>query len=68
VHYQYYLAVLSASRKFVWPPLRKLINVKNIRFATTEEITKVTGLEVIRLPDRCDTSIWQYMGTEDIFG
>eukprot|EP00831_Metopus_contortus_P040950 TRINITY_DN3207_c0_g1_i6.p3 TRINITY_DN3207_c0_g1~~TRINITY_DN3207_c0_g1_i6.p3 ORF type:complete len:110 (+),score=38.48 TRINITY_DN3207_c0_g1_i6:166-495(+) len=33
----YYLAVLSASRRFLWPPLRKLIGAKNIRFATREE-------------------------------
>eukprot|EP00831_Metopus_contortus_P040949 TRINITY_DN3207_c0_g1_i4.p2 TRINITY_DN3207_c0_g1~~TRINITY_DN3207_c0_g1_i4.p2 ORF type:complete len:158 (+),score=24.48 TRINITY_DN3207_c0_g1_i4:297-770(+) len=39
----YYLAVLSASRRFLWPPLRKLIGAKNIRFATREEAIAKTG-------------------------
>jgi prolyl-tRNA editing enzyme YbaK/EbsC (Cys-tRNA(Pro) deacylase) len=34
----YYLAVLSASRRFSSKDFKKLINVKNIRFASTEEV------------------------------
>ncbi len=37
------MAVLSASRRFLWPPLRKLAGVKNIRFATKEEAIAKTG-------------------------
>eukprot|EP00349_Pseudokeronopsis_sp_Brazil_P001064 CAMPEP_0202963018 /NCGR_PEP_ID=MMETSP1396-20130829/7025_1 /ASSEMBLY_ACC=CAM_ASM_000872 /TAXON_ID= /ORGANISM="Pseudokeronopsis sp., Strain Brazil" /LENGTH=122 /DNA_ID=CAMNT_0049683917 /DNA_START=188 /DNA_END=556 /DNA_ORIENTATION=+ len=39
----FYLAVMSASRKFSWKLVKKLLNAKNIRFATPQEVTKVTG-------------------------
>ena len=39
----FYLAVLSASRRFSNKDFKKLIKVKNIRFATPEEVFKVTG-------------------------
>ena len=38
----FYLAVLSASRKFNWKLLKKLVGVKNIRFATPEEVWEQT--------------------------
>ena len=39
----FYLAVLSASKRFSSKEFKKLINVKNIRFATPEEVYQVTG-------------------------
>ena len=40
---QFYLAVLSAARRFSNKDFKKLIGVKNIKFATPEEVKKVTG-------------------------
>ncbi len=39
----FYLAVLSASKRFSSKDFKRLINVKNIRFATPEEVYQVTG-------------------------
>ena len=39
----FYLAILSASRRFSSKDFKKLINCKNIRFANTEEVLEVTG-------------------------
>jgi len=39
----FYLAVLSASRRFDSKSFKKLVKVKNIRFATPEEVFAVTG-------------------------
>ena len=39
----YTLAVMSASKKFSWKLVKKLLKAKNIRFATVEEVQKVTG-------------------------
>ncbi|TNV75467.1 hypothetical protein FGO68_gene14657 [Halteria grandinella] len=37
------LAVMSASKKFSWKLVKKLLKVKNMRFATPEEVYTVTG-------------------------
>ena len=42
-NFPFYLAVLSASRRFSSKDFKKLIKVKNIRFATTEEVFEWSG-------------------------
>ena len=37
------LAVISASKKFSWKLVKKVLKVKNMRFATQEEVFHVTG-------------------------
>ena len=37
------LAVMSASKKFSWKLVKKVLKAKNIRFATVEEVKSVTG-------------------------
>ena len=37
------LAVMSASKKFSWKLVKKVLKVKNMRFATPEEVQQVTG-------------------------
>ena len=37
------LAVMSASKKFSWKLVKKVLKVKNIRFATVEEVRSITG-------------------------
>ena len=39
----FYLAILSASKKFSSKQFKKIINCKNIRFATPEEVYTTTG-------------------------
>ena len=39
----FYLAILSASKRFSSKDFKKLINCKNIRFANTEEVFEVSG-------------------------
>ena len=39
----FYMAILSAARKFNSKQFKKIINCKNIRFATPEEVHKTTG-------------------------
>ena len=39
----YYLAVVSASKRFSSKEFKKLIKVKNVRFATTEEVFEYSG-------------------------
>ena len=39
----FYLAVLSASKRFSSKAFKKLINCKSLRFATPEEVWKTTG-------------------------
>ena len=39
----FYLAILSASKKFSSKQFKKIINCKNIRFATPEEVFTTTG-------------------------
>ncbi len=39
----FYLAVMSASMRFSSNKFKKLINSKNIRFATPEEVLRVSG-------------------------
>jgi len=39
----FYLAVLSAARRFSSKDFKKLIGAKSIRFATNEEVYRVTG-------------------------
>jgi Ala-tRNA(Pro) deacylase len=39
----FYLAVMSASKRFSSKQFKKLINCKNIKFASPEEVHKVTG-------------------------
>ena len=39
----FYLAVMSASKKFSWKLLKKVLKIKNMRFATPEEVAKITG-------------------------
>ncbi len=39
----FYLAVMSASRRFSSNKFKKIINSKNIRFASPEEVLSVTG-------------------------
>lgn len=39
----YWLAVMSASKKFSWKLVKKLLNAKNMRFATPDEVFTVTG-------------------------
>ncbi len=39
----YTLAVMSASKKFSWKLVKKLLKIKNMRFATPEEVFEVTG-------------------------
>lgn len=34
---------MSASKKFSWKLVKKLLKVKNMRFATPEEVLEVTG-------------------------
>ena len=41
--HEYYLAVMSAIKKFSWALTKKLIKSKNVRFATPEEVFKVSG-------------------------
>ena len=38
----YYLAVMSASKRFSWKLLKKMLKIKNIRFASPEEVWVVT--------------------------
>ena len=42
-NFLFYLAVMSASKKFSWKLIKKLLMIKNMRFATTEEVFSVTG-------------------------
>jgi Ala-tRNA(Pro) deacylase len=37
------LAVMSASKKFSWKLVKKVLKIKNMRFATPEEVFQVTG-------------------------
>jgi Ala-tRNA(Pro) deacylase len=37
------LAVMSASKKFSWKLVKKILKVKNMRFATPEEVHQITG-------------------------
>ena len=37
------LAVMSASKKFSWKLVKKVLKVKNMRFATPEEVYEITG-------------------------
>lgn len=37
------LAVMSASKKFSWKLVKKVLKIKNMRFATQEEVFQVTG-------------------------
>jgi Ala-tRNA(Pro) deacylase len=37
------LAVMSASKKFSWKLVKKVLKVKNMRFATPEEVYQITG-------------------------
>ena len=37
------LAVMSASKKFSWKLVKKVLKAKNIRFATVDEVKSVTG-------------------------
>lgn len=39
----YYLAVMSASKKFSWKLIKKILKIKNMRFATPEEVFQTTG-------------------------
>ena len=39
----FYLAVMSASKKFSWKLIKKLLKIKNMRFATPEEVFERTG-------------------------
>jgi len=39
----FYLAVMSASKKFSWKLLKKILKIKNMRFATPEEVYDKTG-------------------------
>mmetsp|Transcript_12874 Transcript_12874/g.8971 ORF Transcript_12874/g.8971 Transcript_12874/m.8971 type:complete len:122 (+) Transcript_12874:229-594(+) len=39
----FYLAVISAGRRFSSKDFKKLMKVKNIKFASPEEVFKVTG-------------------------
>lgn len=39
----FYLAVMSASKKFSWKHVKKLLKIKNMRFATPEEVLERTG-------------------------
>ena len=39
----FYLAVLSAARRFSSKDFKRLIGAKGIRFATPEEVLRVTG-------------------------
>ena len=39
----FYLAVMSASKKFSWKMVRDLLNLKHMRYATKEEVFKITG-------------------------
>eukprot|EP00347_Sterkiella_histriomuscorum_P018587 403344942 len=39
----FYLAVMSASKKFSWKLLKKVLKIKNMRFATPEEVYERTG-------------------------
>lgn len=34
----YYLAIMSASKKFSWKLVKKILKKKNMRFATPEEV------------------------------
>jgi Ala-tRNA(Pro) deacylase len=38
----YYLAVMSAAKKFSWKLIKKLLKIKNMRFATPEEVYETT--------------------------
>lgn len=38
----FYLAVMSASKKFSWKLVKKILKIKNMRFATPEEVFTVT--------------------------
>ena len=40
---KFFLAVMSASRKFNWQDFRKVTKEKRLRFATEEELIKITG-------------------------
>ncbi len=49
------LAVMSASKKFSWKLVKKVLKVKNMRFATPEEVHEVTGcLPGARLEQKAD--------------
>ena len=37
------LAVMSASKKFSWKLVKKVLKIKNMRFATPEEVKSITG-------------------------
>ena len=37
------LAVMSASKRFSWKLVKKVMKIKNMRFATPEEVYQVTG-------------------------
>ena len=37
------LAVMSASKKFSWKLVKKVLKIKNMRFATPEEVFEITG-------------------------
>ena len=39
----YYLAIMSASTRFSSKQFKKIINCKNIRFATPQEVFETTG-------------------------
>jgi len=39
----YYLAVMSASQKFASKEFKRIIGSKNIRFASADEVTEITG-------------------------
>ena len=39
----FYLAVMSARKKFSWKLVKKLLKIKNMRFATPEEVFSRTG-------------------------
>ncbi len=39
----YTLAVMSASKKFSWKLVKKVLKIKNMRFATPEEVFSITG-------------------------
>ena len=38
----FYLAVMSASKKFSWKLIKKILKIKNMRFATPEEVFTMT--------------------------
>ena len=38
----FYLAVMSAAKKFSWKLLKKALKIKNMRFATPEEVFQIT--------------------------